>query len=174
MLAAGSRKVKKLRPPAPSVTLLTRFCICRAGHPGEAVARKALSPRRGAFKGLLKKGSAGGKENSSGQTEPMDPMKLQQLQSQALSEVAAAAGITTVAQGSDLRVLCLQVGPGVACLLLVKQLLVCIPWQRSLNLNSRSLHRRFPPSRPTASSKPSVSGTQQVLDALCMQRTPHC
>jgi hypothetical protein len=36
------------------------------------------------------------------------------------------------------------------------------------------LHRRFPPSRPTASSKPSVSGTQQVLDALCIQRTLHC
>ena len=85
--------------------------ICRVGYSGEAVVRKALSPRRSAFKGLLKKGMAVGKENSSGQTESLDPVKLKQLHSQALSEVAAAVGVAAV-HGSDLKFLCLQVRPG--------------------------------------------------------------
>jgi hypothetical protein len=72
---------------------------------------KALSPRRSAFKGLLKKGIAGGKENSCGQIST-DSTKLQQqlqMQSQALSDIAAAAGCAPVSEGSDLRVLCMQV-----------------------------------------------------------------
>lgn len=89
---------------------LTCIQNCRAGSPAECAARKALSPRRSAFKGLLKKGMAGGKENSSGQVEQSDPVKMQQLHVQALSEVAAAAGVAAAAQGSDLRLLCLQVG----------------------------------------------------------------
>ena len=78
---------------------------------GDAAAMKALSPRRSAFKGLLKKGTAGGKENSCGQIST-DSTKLQQqlqMQSQALSDVAAAAGCAPVSEGSDLRVLCMQV-----------------------------------------------------------------
>jgi hypothetical protein len=71
-----------------------------------------LSPRRTAFKSLLKKGVAAGKENNGGQTESLDTIKLQQqlqLQTQTLCDVAAAVGVTPGAEGSGLRALCLQV-----------------------------------------------------------------
>lgn len=86
--------------------------LCRAGQSGDSAARQALSPRRTAFKSLLKKGAAAGKENNGGQTESLDTTKLQQqlqLQSQTLCDVAAAVGVTPGAEGSSLRVLCLQV-----------------------------------------------------------------
>ncbi len=92
--------------------LLTLRHHCRAGQSGDSAARQALSPRRTAFKSLLKKGAAAGKENNGGQTESFDTTKLQQqlqLQSQTLCDVAAAVGVTPGAEGSSLRVLCLQV-----------------------------------------------------------------
>ena len=87
---------------------------CRVGQSGGAVVRQALSPRRSAFKSLLKKGAASGKENSCGQTEMVQSTKQQQQQAQALSDVAAAAGVAAGAECSDLRALCLQVRAAVA------------------------------------------------------------
>jgi hypothetical protein len=86
---------------------LTQLTMRRIGH-ADAAVRQALSPRRAAFKSLLKRGSASGKENSCGQTEPLEA-KQQHLSSQALADVAAAAGVTLSAEGCDLRALCLQV-----------------------------------------------------------------
>ena len=94
------------------VHLMPHQCY-RVGQSGGAVARQALSPRRSAFKSLLKKGAASGKENSCGQTETLQSTKQKQ-QAQALSDVAAAAGVAAGAECSDLRALCLQVRADVA------------------------------------------------------------
>ena len=109
-------------PPHP--VLLTRPSCCRAGHAGDALERKALSPRRSSLKGLLRKGMAGGKENMSGKDELSETTKQQQLYAQALADVAVAAGVAPVAECGDLRVLCLQVrgwgsggGSGLRCIM---------------------------------------------------------